>query len=301
MASTYTSNLRFEKQADWDNPNSWGLILNQNVIDLVDQAITSYTTVAIDTNATTGYSLTANNGAADTSRSAFLEISGAVSSDVSITIPNLTKGYGIRNIATQASAGADIVIKTAAGSGYTVPYGSAINIVCDGVSVYAGIDSTGLGLGTAATRNVGTSSTQDIPDVSISDTRYARLSATNTYTNINTYTCATSFDVQVNSSLVSLTDAASIALDLSTGNHFIVQLGGNRTLQNPTNGKIGQVGHIYFIQDGTGSRTLAYGDMYKFPNGTAPILSTSINSVDMLVFSQRGTSIVDCAILKSFG
>ena len=33
MASTYTSRIRLEKQADGENPNSWGLILNQNVID----------------------------------------------------------------------------------------------------------------------------------------------------------------------------------------------------------------------------------------------------------------------------
>ena len=71
MASTFSTNLRFEKQADGENPNSWGLILNQNVIDLVDQAITSYTNVALNTNSTTGYALTANNGSADTSRSAF--------------------------------------------------------------------------------------------------------------------------------------------------------------------------------------------------------------------------------------
>jgi hypothetical protein len=301
MASTYTSNIRLEKQADGENPNSWGLILNQNVIDLIDDAITAYTTVSLESGATTGYALTANSGASDQARSAFIQLTGNVSANVSITIPGVTKGYIIRNTSTEVSAGSTITVKTAAGTGISIPYASAIQIVCDSVSVHRGVDSAGLGLGTASTRNVGTSSTQDIPDVSISDTRYARLSATNTYTNINTYTCATSFDVQVNSSLVSLTDAASIALDLGTGNHFIVQLGGNRTLQNPTNGKIGQVGHIYFIQDGTGSRTLAYGDMYKFPNGTAPTLSTSVNAVDMLVFSQRGTSIVDCAILKSFG
>ena len=45
MASSYTSRIRLEKQADGENPNSWGDILNQNVIDLLDDAIGSYTTV----------------------------------------------------------------------------------------------------------------------------------------------------------------------------------------------------------------------------------------------------------------
>tara|TARA_R110000803_G_scaffold122439_1_gene190438 strand:- start:810 stop:1730 length:921 start_codon:yes stop_codon:yes gene_type:complete len=305
MASTFSTNLRFEKQADGENPNSWGLILNQNVIDLVDQAITSYTTVALNTNSTTGYALTANNGSTDTSRSAFLEITGAVSSTVSITIPSLTKGYFINNKATQAVADKNIVIKTATGTGYILPYGSNINVVTDSVSVYPGINSTGLGLGTAAVRNIGTS-VSAVPDVSIADARYAKVSSANTFTgantfvSANTYTGINSFNKQVISTIVTLTDAASVTLDLATGNNFLVQLGGNRTLQNPTNVKVGQIGQVYLVQDGTGSRTLSYGSQYNFPAGTAPTLSTSVNSVDMLVFSARTTTALDCVLLKEF-
>ena len=45
MASTYTSRIRLEKQADGENPNSWGLILNQNVIDMIDEAVAGMVTV----------------------------------------------------------------------------------------------------------------------------------------------------------------------------------------------------------------------------------------------------------------
>lgn len=47
MASTYTTRIRLEKQGDGENPNSWGDILNQNVIDLVDSVVAAYTTVSI--------------------------------------------------------------------------------------------------------------------------------------------------------------------------------------------------------------------------------------------------------------
>ena len=47
MASTYTTNLRLTKQGDGDNPNSWGEVLNQQVISLVDDAIAGYTTIDI--------------------------------------------------------------------------------------------------------------------------------------------------------------------------------------------------------------------------------------------------------------
>ncbi len=81
---------------------------------------------------------------------------------------------------------------------------------------------------------------------------------------------------------VALTDAASIALDLSTGFDFTVTLGGNRTLANPTNVKAGQRGRIRVVQDGTGSRTLSFGSSYDFADGTAPTLTTTANATDYL-------------------
>jgi hypothetical protein len=82
--------------------------------------------------------------------------------------------------------------------------------------------------------------------------------------------------------IVSLTDGATISVDFNTGQNFAVQLGGNRTLDNPTNCVPGQTGSAFIIQDGTGSRTLSYGSSWKFPAGTAPTLSTAISAVDRI-------------------
>ena len=307
MASTYTSNIRLELQADGENPNNWGTILNQNVIDLIDEAITSYTTVAL-----TGanVTLTAVNGTTDQSRSPFLEFTGGLTEDVNVIIPAVPKSYYINNKATQASAGTDITVKTASGAGVNIPVGSRIAVICDGVSVFSAINPNAFGFGTAASANIGTGNT-DVPDVSIADVRYSQLAAANAFTNTNSFASATTFNglssftstttfKQVDSPIVTLTDAASVAVNFNTGNHFLVSLAGNRTLENPTNGKVGQVGHIYIVQDGTGNRTLSYGDMYNFPSGTAPVLTSVSGSVDLLVFSQRATSVLDAVIIKDF-
>ena len=82
--------------------------------------------------------------------------------------------------------------------------------------------------------------------------------------------------------VTALTDAASIATDLALSNNYSVTLGGNRTIANPTNIVAGQSGSIFITQDGTGSRTLAYGSYFKFVGGTAPVLSTAAASVDRL-------------------
>lgn len=92
--------------------------------------------------------------------------------------------------------------------------------------------------------------------------------------------------------IVALTDGATITPDFSAGNNFSVTLGGNRTLANPTNIAAGQSGAIVITQDGTGSRTLAYGSYFKFPNGTAPSLTTTAAAVDVLVyFAESATRI----------
>lgn len=102
-------------------------------------------------------------------------------------------------------------------------------------------------------------------------------------------------------SIIALTDAATIAVDMSAtgGNNFSVTLGGNRTLGNPTGLTAGQSGIIYITQDGTGSRTLAYSSYWKFPSGTAPTLTTTASATDALVYTVRtSTSITVTSILN---
>ena len=82
--------------------------------------------------------------------------------------------------------------------------------------------------------------------------------------------------------IVSLTDGTNISVDFNSGQNFAVQLGGNRTIDNPTNCVPGQTGSIFVIQDGTGSRTLSFGSNYKFPGGTAPTLSTGASAADRI-------------------
>lgn len=94
------------------------------------------------------------------------------------------------------------------------------------------------------------------------------------------------FAKQVEHEPLALTDGATITWDASLGNIATVTLGGNRTLANLTNLTAGKAATftVKVTQDGTGSRTLAYGNAFKFPGGTAPVLSTAAGAVDILTF-----------------
>ena len=101
--------------------------------------------------------------------------------------------------------------------------------------------------------------------------------------------------------ILSLTDGASIAVDFNNSQNFIVQLGGNRTLESPTNCVSGQTGSIIVVQDGTGSRTLSFGSNWKFPGGTAPTLTTGaslIDRIDYIVYTSTAVQAIATLDIK---
>ena len=305
MTASYTSRLRLVKQGDGDNPNTWGTVLNDGMISLVDDAIAGYTTVELGAAATV--TLSAVDGAGDVPRSAFLELKGSVGgshSTISMIIPAQSKSYVINNKVSANTTASDIVkIKTASGDGYNIPFGAVGLVICDGTSVFA-TNTKGQGFGTAASADVGTGTT-DVPDVSIADARYVRSSVTaNTTVRGDFVVEAGSLKVGTSARaynpITTLTDAASIAVDFALGNNFLVTIGGNRTLAAPTNAVAGQTGQIYVIQDSTGSRTLSYNSVYQFVSGAAPTLSTGAADVDILVYSTRSATTIDAALLKNF-
>jgi hypothetical protein len=305
MASSYTSRIRLTKQADGENPNTWGTILNNQVIDLVDDAIASYTTVSIGSAATV--TLTENEGAEDQSRSAFLELKGSVggsNNTISLIIPAKSKSYVINNKVSANTTASDIVkMKTASGDGYDIPLGAVGLVICDGTSVHS-INAKGFNLGTAASVDVGVCTT-NVPDTSLADIRYLRVSTTGNVTLLGTKTIrdgsfVISTSSRVYNPIVTVTDAACISVNFALGNNFLVTLAGNRTLKKPAECTVGQGGNIYLVQDGTGSRTLAYNTAWQFVSASVPTLSTGAADVDMLVFNARSSATIDAVLLKNF-
>jgi hypothetical protein len=99
--------------------------------------------------------------------------------------------------------------------------------------------------------------------------------------------------------ITALGDGATITPNLADSNFFSVTLGGNRTLANPTNIVAGQSGCIWITQDGTGSRTLAYGSYWDFTGGTAPTLSTAAGAVDCLVYAVQSTTKITATLITN--
>ncbi len=90
-----------------------------------------------------------------------------------------------------------------------------------------------------------------------------------------------------------LTDASTIAWDVSTSSVAKVTLGGNRTLGAGTNAQTGQFVSLLIIQDGTGSRTVTFNAAYEFTADTAPTLTTTAAKGDLFVFRYNGAKFLE--------
>jgi len=125
MSSTYSTNLALELIGTGDQAGNWGSTTNTNLGTLLEQAISGYTSQAING---TDVTLAMTQGASATARNMFLVLSG--SGGANLIVPTNTKLYFIYNTASTA-----ITVKTSAGTGISVPVNAKIVLLCDGTNV----------------------------------------------------------------------------------------------------------------------------------------------------------------------
>ena len=318
MASTYTTNIRLTKQADGENPNSWGAILNEGVISLIDDAIAGYTTVSLGSAATV--TLTENQGSGDQSRSAIIEFKGTVGGAhdaIHVLIPNNSKTYIIKNSVSYNDATDAVILKVAGNTGVTIGGASTALFVTNGTTVLPVAQTTFTNITASGNLAVlGTTSLSGAVNVggTLTVAGAVSLASTLNVAGATSVGGAATFSSTVTVSgkgkfmtgafapVVTLADAASVVPDLNTSNVFAVTLAGNRTLAAPTNTStnIGATGHIFIVQDATGDRTLSYNTAYQFPDGTVPVLTSTSGAVDVLFYAVRTTAKVDSIVIKNF-
>ena len=121
------------------------------------------------------------------------------------------------------------------------------------------------------------------------------LPATNAVTDV-----AQTFTAAQRGTVGTLTDGVTITPDFATANNFTVTLGDNRTIANPTNLTAGQSGSIFLVQDGTGSRTAAWGSYWDFAGGTAPTLTTDVDAVDRVDYIVRSATSIHAVFTGNY-
>ena len=111
----------------------------------------------------------------------------------------------------------------------------------------------------------------------------------------------TNFDnsVSVDIAAVSL-PAGTHILDLDRNANFELTLSGNITVANPAELTPGTTGSIFFVQDGSGSRTASFGSVWDFIGGTAPTLTTTASAVDRLDYIVRSSTKIHAVVTLAY-
>ena len=167
-----------------------------------------------------------------------------------------------------------------------VKEGNALVSVTPDTSTLAALASpTFTGTPAAPTASAGTNTTQIATTAFVQGESFAK-------TNV-----AQSFTKGQRGTPVALTDASSVAVDLSLGNNFTLLctsgVGATRALANPTNAVAGQTGLITVTQASGGGNALTFSSNYKFAGGSgqAPSLTTGTGSaVDVLPYSVKSAT-----------
>tara|TARA_R100001086_G_scaffold7443_1_gene4367 strand:- start:991 stop:1962 length:972 start_codon:yes stop_codon:yes gene_type:complete len=309
MPSSYTTRLRLEKQADGENANTWGDRLNQQVIDMVDEAVGGVLGVAITTSVTT---LSTNNGATDQARNAVVRVSGNPGvTSCTIEIPNNEKVYTFTNQTTGVTT---LTVKRAGGgTGVNIPLNGSKIVYCDGANMHDAVNATGV---SALALEGGT-----VPGFTVSGTVSAtsfvgtKIVATTSLTSGNV---SVTGDVNVSGGIAigsgnnkgkqlritksAVADIVSVATsgtsahdmkpDFGTAQNFVHVLKANSTLANPVSSTCiaGQTGSFFIIQNAAGSNTLSFKSNYKFVGGTAPTLTTTACATDRIDYIVQSSS-----------
>ena len=319
MANSTSANLKLTVQTTGENSGTWGQITNTNLL-ILEQAIGGYDAVGI----TSGATLVFSNGVLSNGKNQVLKLTGTITGNVNVTIPDsIEKTYIVDNATTGAHT---VTFKTSSGTGVTwgstdkstkVVYSDGTNVVDTGLisnivedtspELGADLDTNSFNIKfddahgiiddsdneqllfqkTASAVNyfeITNSATGNNPALSVEG------GDTNVGLNIATKgTGLIKFDNAAYNNEVALTDGATVNWAVNTSPVAKVTLGGNRTIAAPSGGATGQFVSLLIIQDGTGSRTVTWNAVYEFASDTAPTLTTTADKGDLFVFRYNGT------------
>jgi len=131
MASSYSTDLKLEIQVTGENAGTWGDITNTNLV-ILQQAIAGFESIAV--NATTGHTFTFTNGATSDGKNAVVNLTGTLSSNVNVVVPDsIEKVYLVNNQITHGVS--TVTFKTSSGTGIKLAQGNRYVLYSDATNV----------------------------------------------------------------------------------------------------------------------------------------------------------------------
>ena len=261
-ADQYSTLLRVLEMADGNDDNTWGDNTNTN-LNLLEQAIAKQTQLTLSQFTGNQYTLTTLDGQTDDSRAIGITLTGALTANVTVVVPNIARLMVFNNQCTNNYSASNpsgflVGVETAAPIAGCLVNGGVQTFFCDGANnVY-----------------------QITPPA-------ARLALVDQY---QQYSAGSAEEP------LQLTYGNTINVDPSLSTEFALTLTGTPTnpLTFTSNSLSGLLDGSYFYllitQDATGSRTVVWPTNVKWPNDVTPTLTAVGNGADMFYFQYRAAS-----------
>jgi hypothetical protein len=140
MASTYSSDLKLELMTTGEKSGTWGTITNTNLQQL-EQATSGY--IAVDV-ASSDVALSLANGAVSNGKNLYFKLTGTLTGNRNVTMPDSAERVFIIQDATSRSASLySLTVKTVSGTGVAVPVASTNLLYSDGTNISLGLRTKG--------------------------------------------------------------------------------------------------------------------------------------------------------------
>jgi hypothetical protein len=263
MTTAYTSLLGFALPVTGELSGTWGDTVNNSITELVEDAIAA---TATQTVALGDWDLTTTgSGAANQARCAIIIPTGSPGVTRNINAPKQSKAYVVVN-----QSNAAVVFRggpSTPTTGVTVAAGDKVMVA------WSGTDFVQIG----STVTPGGSNTQ---------VQYNNSGTLAGSANLVILSGGLPRFTAYRETVVSATVSTSTYnIDLSLSNIFNLTLANNVTFTftNPPSAGTSALATIILTQDATGNRTATFTSA-KYTDGTAPVLSTGANDIDVLTF-----------------
>ena len=136
MASTYTTNLQLEKVTTGEKAGLWGTITNTN-LEILEQASSGY--LAVDV-ASGDVTLDLNDGSTSNGKNLFFKLTGTLAGNRQFIMPATAERiYIVKDATTRSSSNYTLTVKTASGTGYTMPVATTALLYSDGTNTALGM------------------------------------------------------------------------------------------------------------------------------------------------------------------
>ena len=315
MPSTYTG-LGTQLMATGEQAGTWGTKTNTN-LQILEQISGGYVSIALNTTGAT--TLAVSDGAATSANQVAhrcMTFTAALAGNVTVTIPlDVQQLYVIKNSTTEAFS---VEFKYVTGSGGSVTWvsgdrGTKIVYATANDGTNPDIIDATTDFATAASTTTFTNKTLTSPKINedvVCSSTATELNlldgCTSTTTELN-YLDLTTLGTSAASKVLSadannltkitgaayfeeatLTFDATQDWDVRTSPVAKVTLTANVDFDAPSNPTTGQFISIVCIQDGTGSRTIAWNAVFEFAGDEAPTATTTADKGDLFSFRYNG-------------